>query len=542
MSAKVEQDVHDGVALQHPRAFWGGTVLVAGGVAAHIPDFFESVRMQHRMADMPMSPLMLAGMALIITGLALAAYGLIPFAMLRAQNHTQATSDFSVMDQAQLTRQHWALLFVLGIALVVDVMKPATLGFVVPGMKAEYGLSMQEVALFPLTALTGPTIGSLLWGVLADRMGRRATILLASILFMATSICGFMPSFAWNLVMCFIMGVSAGGMLPIVYALMAESMPAKKRGWLVVLHGGIGTVGGYIAAAGLATLLEPHFTWRILWFAGLPTGLLVLVLNRWIPESPRFLLARGRVAEAERVMARYGIVPNAQSSVAVTGVSAPSATPLALLRSPYLVHTVTVCTYGLGWGLVNWGFLTFVPTILENAGVTSAITSRMLFYSALAAVPGTLLAAALYGMWSSKKSMILFAALTVTALVGFAIIDPGTGGRNVEWLIPLMILLFVGSGGVIAMLSPYTAEVYPTALRGSGSGIAAASSKVGGILAPVVAAMVVTRSGGFTQLALAVSAPIIASAVILLITGIETRDRALEEVGRPLTPGLNVSP
>jgi len=72
---------------------------------------------------------------------------------------------------------------------------------------------------------------------MADRVGRRAAILLASLMFIGTAICGAMPSFAANLLMCFLMGLAAGGMLPIVYALMAESVPAKSRGWLVVLHG-----------------------------------------------------------------------------------------------------------------------------------------------------------------------------------------------------------------------------------------------------------------------------------------------------------------
>lgn len=72
----------------------------------------------------------------------------------------------------------------LGVALVVDIMKPATLGFVVPGMRDEYGLTMTQVSLFPLSALTGLTISSLLWGIMTDRLGRRATILLASLFFM----------------------------------------------------------------------------------------------------------------------------------------------------------------------------------------------------------------------------------------------------------------------------------------------------------------------------------------------------------------------
>src|SRR5688500_20117147 len=100
---------------------------------------------------------------------------------------------------------------------------------------------------------------------------------------------------------------AGGGMLPIVDALMAESVPPKSRGWLVVLHGGMGTVGGTLAAAGFAALLEPAWSWRMLWLMNLPTGILMLILNRWIPESPRFLLDPGRIAEARAVTVPYAL-------------------------------------------------------------------------------------------------------------------------------------------------------------------------------------------------------------------------------------------
>lgn len=529
-----------GITFQHPAAFWLGTIAVASGVLAHIPAFVGASTMGYRMSGMPMSPLMLIGMMLILAGLASAAYGLIPFgnAYQPATGHVSEGVHFLAMDSARLSGQHWRLLFILGVALIVDVMKPATLGFVVPGMKQEYGITTAAVSVFPFVALTGTTIGSIVWGVLSDRIGRRAAILLASILFMATSICGFMPSLRWNLFMCFIMGLSAGGMLPIVYALMTESMPAKRRGWLVVLHGGLGTIGGYLVASGLATFLEPHFTWRILFFAGLPTGLLMLLLNRSIPESPRFLIERGRIAEAERVMRRYGVVVTRDESAPPT-IVAPAAAKVAsestwsriraLFRKPYLSHTITVGMYGLGWGLVNWGFLTFTPTILRDRGLDAASASKLLFWSALIAVPATVLVAFLYGLWSSKKSMILFAMITAGALIAFALVDPGSGGQT-TLLMPLMVLLLVGSGGVISMLSPYTAEVYPTALRGTGSGFAAGSSKLGGMIAPPVAALALSVVPGFTLIGFAVAAPVLLSAVILVVTGIETRDRALEEL------------
>jgi putative MFS transporter len=193
--------VASAIAFHHPAAFWVGTFAVVGGVLAHFPDYVASSSMSYHMAGMPMSNLMLGGMLLIVGGLFLTTYGIVPFgrAYRNAVTRPSGGLHFHAMDGARLTGQHWGLLFVLGVALVVDTMKPATLGFVVPGTKAEYGITTGQVAMLPFVALAGTTLGSLLWGVLADRVGRRAAILLASILFMGTSICGFMPSFAWNL-------------------------------------------------------------------------------------------------------------------------------------------------------------------------------------------------------------------------------------------------------------------------------------------------------------------------------------------------------
>ena len=525
---------HPGITFHRPAAFWSGTLAIAAGVLMHLPEFLAAEDMGYRMAGMPMSELMLAGMVLIVVGLALAFYGLLPRRDSLGVHRTLEGVHFRAMDDAQLTPAHWGLLWVLGVALIVDVMKPATLGFVVPGSKSEYGLTTAQAALYPLFALTGTTIGSVLWGVLADRVGRRASILLASLFFIGTAICGFMPSFVINLFMCFLMGLAAGGMLPIVYALMAESVPASKRGWLVVLHGGLGTVGGYLAASGFAALLEPTYSWRILWFLNMPTGLLILVLNRWIPESPRFLLEHGRTQEAEGVMARFGVILERDRSREVIGDGEGEHTSWhrlrALFRPPYRSQTAIVGLYGLGWGLVNWGFLTFVPTILrENYGYDAGSSSSLLFLSALIAVPGTFLVAYLYGR-SSKKSMMLYAAATVAALVGFAVVEPAVLAREQAVLGLLMVALLVSSSGVISMLSPYTAEVYPTHLRGTGSGVAAGSSKLGGIVGPPAAAAVITLSTGLAAPALLVAVPMTLSAVLLAAKGIETKGRRLEDI------------
>ena len=130
--------------------------------------------------------------------------------------------------------------------------------------------------------------------MIADIYGHKATILLSAVMFIGTSVCGTMPSLAWNVGMCFMMGVAAGGMLPVTYALLAEMMPNKHRGWSLVLVGGLGAVGGYFAASGCSALLQPIFGWRILWLLNLPTGLVLVLLSGFIPESAKFLIARGR--------------------------------------------------------------------------------------------------------------------------------------------------------------------------------------------------------------------------------------------------------
>jgi putative MFS transporter len=540
------------IHFHRPVAFWLGTSALTVGVLMHLPDFFSMSDMGYRMAGMPMSHMMLAGMWLIVAGMVLATWGLLPSRPAVPAHST--TYRIHAIDEATLTGAHWALLFVLGVALVIDVMKPATLGFVIPGMVAEYGIPQSSSGWLLVCALAGTAAGSVFWGVMADRIGRRAAILLASLMFIGTSICGTMPSYAVNLFMCFLMGLAAGGMLPIVYALMAESVPAGPRGWLVVLHGGMGTVGGTLAAAGCAVLLEPVYSWRALWLMNLPTGIAMLVLNRWIPESPRFLLERGRVTEAQSVLARYGVSLSVEETGAGLasrpsdhgggaglvgprdgGFSEPS--PLshwaeigALFRAPHLRQTIVVIAYGLAWGIVNWGFIAFLPTFLRSRGLGAGASSYLLFLSAFVAIPATVLVAWTYGKWSSRKSMILFAVGSIASALAFAAIAP-TAQSSRALVVIVVSLIYATTGGVMAMLSPYTAEVFPTRLRGTGSGLSAGSTKLGGLFGGVATVTgLIAVAGGVTRPVLLVSIPMAAAAVIVWRYGIETRGRRLEEL------------
>src|SRR6476646_808321 len=353
----------------------------------HTPMFLMGRNNHFILYGMPIGWDMIAGMVAIIGGCAVAAYGLLPRDIAR-QLATSQDIVVTPPEDAPLSRAHWALMSILVIALIIDIMKPATLGFTLPGMMSEYHVTKATVSSFPFSALAGTVVGSLIWGMLADIYGRKATILLSAVMFVGTSICGAMPSLAWNVGMCFMMGVAAGGMLPVTYALLAEMMPSKHRGWALVLVGGLGAVGGYFAASGLSALLQPSFGWRIMWLLNLPTGLSLVLLGALIPESAKFLLARGRREEARAVMQRFGSktrrTTKAEAHSLATRASVPSA------GRPFVHKLVALSLAAICYGMINFGLLLWLPAELVSKGYSVGVSSKLLAESALIAFPSVL--------------------------------------------------------------------------------------------------------------------------------------------------------
>lgn len=516
-------------AFHHPVAFWSGCIAIILGVLSHGPMFMMGANTGYRMVGMEMDALMLSGMALIPFGLVLASYGLMP--RLSGMASGGVPLQFHVADGVALNAEHWKLVVVLVVALAVDVLKPATLGFVMPGMTREYEISREAAGVLPLVALTGTTVGSVLWGHIADRFGRRSAILLSALMFVGTAICGAMPSFNWNLAMCFLMGASAGGLLPITFTLMAETVPARHRGWLLVALGGIGTSGGYLLATGAAAWLEPLFSWRSLWLLGLPTGLVIIVLGRFIPESPRFLARAGLHDQARAVLARFAGPGGAVEPEAPADEAPPAAARHTLLRGQHAAITWGLLVAGTAWGLANFGFLLWLPTNLGRMGMDASAASALLTRSAVLALPGTAVVIWMYHRWSSLKSLVAFIALTAAALLLFFVLGLAQAQSTAAMVAATALLLFASSG-VIAMLIPYAAEIYPVHLRGTGSGLVAAASKFGGILGAL--AGVLGLFSHFTASALLIALPMALAAVLLLRSGVETRGRRLEDIQQSL--------
>jgi MFS transporter, putative metabolite:H+ symporter len=464
---------------------------------------------------------MVAGMALIVGGIAVAAYGLLPRDVSRLLSASQEIV-VSPPEDAPLSKAHWTLMAVLVIALIIDIMKPASLGFTIPGMVAEYHVPKASASLVPFFALTGTVVGSVVWGIIADIYGRKASILLSAVMFVGTSICGAMPSLAWNVGMCFLMGAAAGGMLPVTYALLAEMMPSEHRGWALVLVGGLGAVGGYFAASGFSALLQPTFGWRILWLLNLPTGLSLVLLGAFIPESAKFLLARGRREEARRVMERFG--SKARHTKPAEAAALAKGPSVALTGRAFFGKLLALSLAAICFGLINFGLLLWLPADLVARGYSMELSSKLLAESALIAFPTVFIVAYLYSGWSTKWSVVGSIGVTLAGLAGVLWLEfTGIGSP----VLPVALLI-VGTNALIAMLLPYAAESFPLRIRGRTTGTVAACTKAGGMFAQLLAILALVPA--LFVVSLIIIVPTVAALILIAWFGRETRGRDLRDL------------
>jgi putative MFS transporter len=533
-----------GIEYQHPAAFWFGVTAVTVGVLLHLP-FYWSARHNHfilhgRTPD----PAFWIGMSLILIGLAATAYGLFPRLSEVSKGYVSKIK-VRAMDEAKIRPAHIGLLLVMAAAITIDVMKPTTLAFMAPGAAKEYGLKSPlnphahalPVALYPLCGITGTVIGSFLWGWLGDKIGRRASILLAAIIFVAVAVCGAMPVFWANLVVCFIMGLGVGGMLPIAFSLMAETIPARHRGWVMVLIGG-DVAGAYIITSWIAsTIAAPaRYGWRMLWLISLPTGLILMLLNRWIPESPRFLLQHGREDEAKAIMERYGAVVVEGEDSLLRVESNVKSRFAQLFSREFVGLSVIVLLLGLGIGIVQYGFQQWIPSNLAKLGFKDVTAAKILRDSALIGFPLNFPIAWLYGFWSAKKTILLMCASTVAALIGF-VLAPTTSlvhtvngvTHQTGLLYVLLIVPIWGISSLTAVMVAYASEVYPTKVRARGSGLAAGATKFGGVLILTIVVLAIAAPS-IRWTAVFGAVPLILAMIALVVFGVETKSKQLERI------------
>jgi putative MFS transporter len=311
-------------------------------------------------------------------------------------------------------------------------------------------------------------------------------------------------------------------MLPVTYALLAEMMPSKHRGWALVLVGGLGAVGGYFAASTFSAILQPFFGWRILWILNLPTGLSLVLLGTFMPESAKFLLARGRREEASKVMQRFG--SKARHARAAGQAAAERSTSVALTGRAFFGKLFALSLAALCFSFVNFGLLLWLPADLIAKGYSVGLSSKLLAESALIAFPTVFIVAYLYSGWSTKWSLVGSLVVTLAGLGGILSLELTGAGSPV---LPVSLLI-IGTNALIAMLLPYAAESFPLRIRGRTTGTVAACTKAGGMVAQLLAILALVPPLAIVSIIIMV--PTAAAVILVALFGKETRGRDLREL------------
>ena len=446
--------------------------------------------------------------------------------------------------QQRLTLNQWKIISAAILGDMLDFFDFFLIGYVLAFIVGEWHLSFLESGMILLAAGVGAIPGAFFWGWMADRIGRRKVFVATVLNFsLATGIMAASPDqYVW-LFLAFcrcLVGVGVAGMVTVDLPLVQEFVPSSKRGWVGGLVTTTVSVGGALGAAAGA-YLGPIIGWRGLFLIGLLPALLTLMIRAWVPESPRWLIRRGRPEEARRSIAwALQIDPNE--------IELPADLPemqhtrwRELFKYPRSV--ALVCLTGLsqtsGVGLALWA-----PTLLLLLlKTTPAEASFLMIWVALSAFVGRVFCTFLPDLIGRRASGILSCVGGVVSLIAAGYVsDLYIGAVSVFWL-ALMCHSFWG-GGSYTIIAPYMAEVWPAGLRASGMGLGYGVGNLGKIISPLGLALIVGGSD-FVKPAATVSAIVPAmyflafwaalAAVAFLILGIETKGRSIEEIDAALS-------
>ncbi|MBP2656820.1 MAG: ral substrate transporter [Firmicutes bacterium] len=408
-----------------------------------------------------------------------------------------------------------------------DAMDTGIIAFVLPVLMAKWGLTTEQVGFIGSVGLLGMAVGAVLSGLAADRFGRKnvfaVTLLIYSV---ATGCCAAADSFNVLLVLRFFVGFGLGGELPVAATLLTEYCPSAKRGRFVVLLESFWGVGWLIAAL-IAYLVIPRYGWQMAFIIGALPALYVFVIRLSAPESVRYLIDKGKTLEAHTIVSAIersvGIEP--PEFAAVSPRSEKSVVTFSGLWTGRFIRR-TIMLWLLWFGIVYsyYGIFTWLPSLLVGQGHTVIKTFEYVLIITVAQLPGYFSAAYLVDRWGRKPTLTLYLAMSAVCAYWFG--HAGSVANVLLWG-SLMAFFNLGAWGIVYT---YTPELYPTAIRATGSGWAAAVGRFGGMLAPVAVGYMVNGPGGFTKVFAMFTVVMLVIAVVVWALGEETKGKALETI------------
>ena len=440
------------------------------------------------------------------------------------------------LDEAPVTRRYVILAVSVMVGAVLDLFDFFLIAFVVPILADEWDLSFGQATVVLLSAGLGAIAGSILWGRLGDRYGRRRPLIAGILTFsLATGAAALAPDDGWWFVSIFrfIVGAGVAGVAVIAVPMVLEFTPTRLRTKITGFVTTAMVPVGILAAALATAAFDPN--WRPLFAIGLLPILLVVFVVVYVPESPRWLLDQGRAEEARRVIAFLLMRDEDELALESPPPPADQGSGFAdLLRYRQSVRVTVLSWFGASAavaGLILWG-----PTFLEEILELDSDEAALLFgFVTLGSFGGRLCFSFLPQRTGRRLCGVLMGlgAAPLLALAAFSG-ETEVAGASL-FLVALVAASFFVDGG-FANLAPYTSEVFPTRMRTHGMGLAWVFSGVGRIVGPLGVGLIAGTGDLIEPQATldALTPSFLYLAAFALLVGIAFLSTSLEPHGRDL--------
>ena len=388
-----------------------------------------------------------------------------------------------IIDHAKFRPFHFNVLVWCLLIILFDGYDLAINGVVLPLLMVEWGLTAMQAGMLASTALAGMMFGAMIFGSLADKIGRKKVIMICIVLFSGLTFAG---GFASNptefAILRFLAGLGIGGVMPNLVALTSEYAPIRMRSTLVTGMFSGYAVGGVMAAL-LGSWFTPDFGWQIMFFiAGIPLFLLP-VIWKFLPESLTFIVQQNRQAEAREIVRRLEptITVKETTTFELDKVDVPeSASVMSLFRRGRTMNTILFWIAFFTCLLTMYALSSWLPKLMMAAGYSMDNSLMFMMVMNIGAVIGIIGGGILADRFHLKPVLMCLGVMgaVVMSLMGF---------QSNEFLLYILVFLAgAASIGSQMLLYSYVAQFYPLAVRSTGIGWSSAIGRMGAIIGPIL--------------------------------------------------------
>ena len=389
------------------------------------------------------------------------------------------------------------LLGIAGLAWMFDAMDVGILSFVIAALAVEWNLTPGEMGWIGSINSIGMAVGALVFGVFADKVGRKKIFMLTLLLFsIASGLSALATGLTIFLILRFFVGMGLGGELPVASTLVSESVEAKERGRVVVLLESF-WAAGWIVSALIAYFIIPDYGWRIaLLITALP-AFYAIYLRLKLPDSPQY---KAHKTESRSIM---------QNMKEVWSKKYAKRTLML-----WIVWFMVVFSY---YGMFLW-----LPSVMVMKGFTLIKSFEYVLIMTLAQLPGYFSAA-----WLIEKAGRKFVLVTYLLGTAASALVFGSAESTTLLMVSGMLLSFFNLGAWGALYA-YSPEQYPAVIRGTGSGMAASAGRIGGILGPLLVGTLVAAGYEIGYIFGIFCVAIVIGVLSVVFLGTETKQTELE--------------